>query len=187
MRFSVSLAAIAATLAVATPAIAQQAFVTATPNPIAKGVVVLPLTLTKSSDLDFGTVIASTTAAGTVAISADDGSRAVTGGVIGVPNYPGDRALFQGAGTAGQNVLLTLQAPTVLARQGGGSSIAVNSMYFDSAAASSTNTTTGYLETTRTIDGTGAFEIGVGGNFAITANQMNGVYSAPFVVTAEYQ
>src|SRR5436190_22606219 len=98
MRFTLYLAAAAATLAAATPVAAQ--VVTATPQPVAKGVVLLPLTLTKSSDLDFGTVIASTTVSGTVVISADDGSRSVTGGVVAVGSYPGGRALFQGAGTA---------------------------------------------------------------------------------------
>lgn len=191
MRFSVSLAALAATF-VAAPAIAQvvppppTATATATPNPIAKGVVVLPLTLTKSQDLDFGTVIPSSTADGTVAISADDGSRAVTNGVIGVTAFPGDRALFQGAGTAGQTVLLTLQAPATLTS--GSNSITVNSMYFDStgAGAGAVNAA-GNLETSRTIDGTGAFSIGVGGNFEILKNQPNGKYQAPFIVTAEYQ
>jgi uncharacterized protein DUF4402 len=182
MRYTKLLAAVAA-FAAATPASAQ--LVTATGNPVAKGVVVLPLTLSKTSDLDFGTVIASTTAPGSVAISADDGSRAVTGGVIGVPGYPGGRAVFQGAGTAGQSVLLTLQAPTILSS--GSNTITVTSMGFDTAAASATNTTTGYLETTRIINTSGAFSIGVGGNFFIAANQPNGVYSAPFVVTAEYQ
>ena len=187
MRFSVSLAALAATLIVATPASAATptATVKATPNPIAKGVVVLPLTLTKSSDLDFGTVVASTTTAGTVTIDANDGSRSTTGGVIGVPNYPGTRAVFQGAGTPDQKVLVTLQAPTTLVS--GSNSINVVSMVFDTGAASAPNGTTGYLETTRTINGTGAFEIGVGGTFDIAVNQPNGTYSAPFVVTAEYQ
>jgi uncharacterized protein DUF4402 len=185
MRFTVSLAALAATLVVAAPAAAATATVTATGNPIAKGVVVLPLTLSKTADLDFGTVIASTTTPGSVSISADDGSRAVTGGVIGVPNYPGNRAVFQGAGTASQNVLLTLKAPAVLSN--GSNTITVSSMVFDSAATSSNNAVTGYLETTRTINGTGAFSIGVGGTFAIAANQANGLYSAPFIVTAEYQ
>ena len=55
------------------------------------------------------------------------------------------------------------------------------------AATSTNNAVTGYLETTRVINGTGAFSIGVGGTFAIAANQPNGLYSAPFIVTAEYQ
>ncbi len=145
----------------------------------------LPLTLSKTSDLDFGTVIASTTVAGTVVINADDGSRSVTGGVVGVPGYPGSRALFQGAGTAGQAVLLTLQAPAVLTS--GPNSVTVNDMFFDTGGASAVNGVTGYLETARTINGTGAFEVGVGGDFAIAANQPNGLYTAPFIVTAEYQ
>jgi hypothetical protein len=183
MRYSVALAAVAASLVAAVPAVAQQATVTATGNPIARGVVILPLTLSKTSDLDFGTVVANPTLAGTVAINADDGSRAVTGGVVAVPSFPGGRAVFQGAGTPSQNVLLTLQAPAVLTN--GANSITVNSMTFDTAAASVV--VAGNQTTTRTINATGAFQIGVGGNFAIAANQTNGVYSAPFIVTAEYQ
>ena len=183
MRTRFYLAAAAAILAVATPAAAQQATVTASGNPIARGVVILPLTLSKTSDLDFGTVVASTTVAGTVSISADDGSRAVTGGVVMVPSFPGGRAVFQGAGTPTQNVLLTLQAPTVL--NNGGFTIPVNSMTFDTAAPSVV--VAGNQTTTRTINGTGAFQIGIGGVFGIAANQANGVYSAPFIVTAQYQ
>ena len=39
---------------------------------------------------------------------------------------------------------------------------------------------------TVTLDATGTFEIGVGGTFAIGANQANGLYTAQFQVTAEY-
>jgi hypothetical protein len=183
MRTRFYLAAAAATLAVSAPAAAQQATVTATGNPVARGVVILPLTLSKTSDLDFGTVVASQTVAGTVAINADDGARSVTGGVVMVPSYPGGRAVFQGAGTPTQNVLLTLQAPAVLTN--GSFTIAVNSMTFDTAAASVV--VAGNQTTTRTIDGTGAFQVGVGGVFAIAAGQANGLYSAPFIVTAQYQ
>jgi len=56
--------------------------------------------------------------------------------------------------------------------------LTVNSMTLDNA---------GGLLTTRTIDPTGAFAIGVGGDFAIAANQPNGLYSATYTVTAEYQ
>ena len=183
MRTRFYLAAAAATLVAAAPAAAQQATVTATGNPIARGVVILPLTLSKTSDLDFGTIVASPTLAGTVSINADDGARAVTGGVVMVPSFPGGRAVFQGAGTPTQNVLLTLQAPAVL--NNGSFTIPVNSMTFDTAAPSVL--VAGNWTTTRTVDGTGAFQIGVGGVFGIAANQANGVYSAPFIVTAQYQ
>ena len=74
MRFTVYLAAAAATLAVATPAVAQQA----SANALAKGVVVQPLTLAKNQDLDFGTVVGSAVA-GNVVINADTGGRTVAG------------------------------------------------------------------------------------------------------------
>lgn len=174
MRLNLGFAALAATFAVATPAVAATA--TATASAVAKGTVLLPLTLTQTQPLDFGTVIASPTVAGNVVISADNGSRTVGGGVVGVPAFPGQRGLFQGAGSANQVVLLTMTAPAVLTS--GSNSLAVNSMTFDTA---------GGLSTTRTIDATGAFSIGVGGDFAIGANQPNGVYSANYTVTADYQ
>ncbi len=175
MRLKISLAAIAATLVAATPAVAQQT-ATATAPATARGTVLLPLTLTQSQPLDFGTVIASPTVPGNVVIDADSGARSVGGGVVGVPNYPGARGLFQGAGSANQVVVLTLSPPAVLTS--GANSLTVNSMTFDSA---------GGLSTTRTIDATGAFAIGVGGDFAIGANQANGVYTANYTVTADYQ
>jgi hypothetical protein len=174
MRFYLGLAAAAATLVAATPALAATA--TATASATAKGTVLLPLTLTESQSLDFGTVIASPTVAGNVVINANNGSRTVGGGVVGVPAYPGQRGIFQGAGSANQIVVLKMTPPAVLTS--GTNSLTVNSMTFD---------TGGGVNTTRTIDATGAFAIGVGGDFAIGANQPNGVYSANYTVTADYQ
>jgi hypothetical protein len=174
MRFYLGLAAAAATLVAATPALAATA--TATASATAKGTVLLPLTLTESQSLDFGTVIASPTVAGNVVINANNGSRTVGGGVVGVPAYPGQRGIFQGAGSANQIVVLKMTPPAVLTS--GTNSLTVNSMTFD---------TGGGVNTTRTIDATGAFAIGVGGDFAIGANQPNGVYSASYTVTADYQ
>ena len=171
MRLTVGLAALAATLVAATPASAQLASATAQ----AKGVVLLPLTLTKTSDLDFGTVVASPSLAGTVIIDSTTGARTVSGGVTGVPSLPGGRAVFAGAGSATQQVDLTLVPPTVL--NSGSNTINVNSMTFNG----------GGTAKTVTIDNTGAFSVGVGGNFAIAANQANGVYTANFDVTANYK
>lgn len=173
MRLKICLAALAATTAFASPAFAQVATATAE----ARGLVLQPLTLTRVDHLDFGTIVASTVA-GTVSINADTGARAVTGGVTGVPTAPGNRALFAGAGTVGQTVLLTVTPPTGNVIVSGANSITVSSMALDAG---------GGLTQTRTIGATGAFEVGVGGNFAIAANQPNGLYSANFTVTANYQ
>jgi len=174
MRNIIRLAALAATFASATPAFAQA--VSASANAEARGVVLQPLTLTKEDDLDFGTVI-STAALGTVVIDADDGSRAVTGGVLAVPSYPGGRALFTGNGTAGQDVNLTLNAPGLLVSTTNPlDTVTVNSMVLDSGNS-----------LVRTIGATTIFQVGVGGDFAIAANQPNGLYTAQFDLTADYQ
>jgi len=172
MRLTLCIAALAATTVAASPALAQAASATAE----ARGVVVQPLSLAKTADLDFGTVVGSAVA-GTVDIDPDTGARATTGGVTGVPSYPGGRATFQGAGTAGQDVILTLNAPTLLISQSNPlDTITVNSMTLDSGNS-----------TTRTIGLTGIFDVGVGGNFGIAANQPAALYSANFDLTADYQ
>jgi hypothetical protein len=176
MRYTLLVAALAAT--VATPALAQQAQVN---NATAKGTVLLPLSLSETQKLDFGTVIASITvgADGNVVIDPATGARTFPqGNVVGVATYPGQRGLFQGAGTAGRTVLLTLTPATLLTS--GTNTLTVNSMSFDGCGA-------GCVSTSRTIDPSGSFTVGVGGDFQIPANQPNGVYSASYMVTADYQ
>jgi len=169
MRFNICLAAVAATFVAATPAVAQQASATAT----ARGVVLSPLTLTKVSVLDFGTVAASAVA-GTVAVDANSGFRTVGGGVTAVPSTP-SRAQFDGLGQAGQTVQLSLVPPTGNVLVSGTNSVSVTSLSFDSAG------------TTRVLGAGGNFTAYVGGDFGIAANQPNGTYTALFQVTADYQ
>ena len=176
MRFNIYLAAVAATVATATPAVAQQVTVN---NATARGTVLLPLSLSETQVLDFGTVIASTTAGadGNVVIDAATGVRTFPqGNVLGVITDKGGRGIFKGAGTAGRTVLLSMVPPTLLSN--GSTTLAVNSMTFDGCTCTSTS---------RVIDLAGSFTIGVGGDFEVAANQQNGVYSANYSVTADYQ
>jgi hypothetical protein len=173
MRFNFTLAAVAATLA-ATPAVAQQA--TTTEPAEARGVVLQSLTLTKISDLNFGTVAGSNTVPGTVNIDADNGARTATGGVSLMPSGS-SHAQFDGLGVPGQQVILTLTPPpSMVLVNGGGQTLSINSMTLDSGNA-----------TTRTIGGTGQFSVFVGGNFQIAAGQAAGLYTANFNLTADYQ
>jgi hypothetical protein len=177
MRFSVSLAAVAATLVVAAPAAAQQVG-SASAQAWAKGTVVQPVSLIWQQDLDFGTVV-STATAGDVAIDANTGGRTVGGGVVPVASFPGDRGLFQGAGAVGQTVQLTLSAPTTLVSTTNPADlIVVNSMVLD---------TCNCTVDSRVIGPSGVFMVGVGGDFAIGANQAAGLYRSHFDVTAVYQ
>lgn len=174
MRSKILLAALAATAAFASPAAAQTVD-TATAQ--ARGVVLLPLTISEVDPLNFGTVLASAVA-GTVTIDADTGARGFTGGVSGIALDLGNRGLFDGLGTENQQVEITLNPVANLT--GPGPDIAVVSMELDSCAC---------LIETRTIPvgGGGAFQVGVGGVFAIAASQPNGLYTGAYSVTAEYQ
>ncbi len=176
MRFKFCLAALAASTAFASPALAQ--VVTATATAEARGLVLQPLTLSKVDDLDFGTILASATA-GSVTINADTGARTVTGGVTPIASNPGKRALFAGAGTSGQQVNLTITPPTgnvLVSTSNTANQITISSMFFDSNNVR-----------LRTIGTTGTFQVGVGAAFAIAASQPNGFYKANFDVIADYQ
>lgn len=147
----------------------------ATPATQADGqaLILVPLTLTKLDDLDFGSVIPSPVP-GTVTINAATGARSFIGGVTGVPSDPGFRAYFAGAGTPSQQVLIALSPPVALT-SGAGDTIPVLGLTLDGAPM-------------RTVDPvTRAFFVGVGGSLQIAANQPQGVYSADFWVTAVYQ
>jgi hypothetical protein len=174
MRSKTYLAALAATIAVATPAYAQ--VVTDTETTEVRGTVLLPLTLTEQTDLDFGTVVASAVS-GTVTIDPDTGNRTVTGGVAEVPLDPGNRATYSGAGPAGGQVTLVLTPPVgMLLYNATSDPLTITSLDLDNGGS-----------TVRIIDGSGAFQVGVGGTFAIAANQQNGVYTATYDLEAQYQ
>lgn len=139
-----------------------------------KALLLIPLTLTKIDDLDFGTILSSNSS-GTVALNATSGARAFAGGVSGVPSASGHRAYFGGSGTGGQQVVVIVVPPTQLV-DGNGDTIDVLALTIDNGG-----------NPLRTIDPAArTFFVGVGGILNIAANQPDGVYSATFQVTANY-
>ena len=170
MRFGLGLAALAA-LMVAAPAAAIP--IGATPKPKAKALLLTPLTITRIQDLDFGSIVASSTS-GWVSVNATTGARSTSGGVTGLPSAAGQRARFAGAGTSGQQVFVLLVPPTVLTNIVTGETVDVLAMTLDGSPI-------------RTIDSTRAFFVGVGGIISVAANQGDGFYSAEFEIYADYQ
>lgn len=161
----------AALAAAAMPAPA--AAVTASTDATGKALILVPLTLTKIDDLDFGSVIPSPSP-GSVSINASTGARTIVGGVTGVPSAPGKRGYFAGAGSPSQQVVLALTAPPQLVNTTDNTkTITVLGLNIDGSAI-------------RTIDATRAFFFGVGGTLLIGADQAEGVYDATFTVTAVY-
>ena len=175
MRFYVTLAALAASAAVATPAFAQ-AFPNDDAPAVARGVVLQTHSLINQSDLDFGIVTTDGTNPGTVTIAPDSsGARGFTGGVMLLPSNP-TSARFDGLAAPLETVVLTLTPPVGnVLQDAAGDQITVNSMSVDAAGL------------TRTANATGGFVVYVGGDFGLTATQPAGVYSADFHLTAEYQ
>jgi|SRR6187551_3752686 hypothetical protein len=138
-----------------------------------KALILIPLSLTKIQDLDFGSIVPSA-APGTVTLNAGTGNRTFTGGVTLVPSDAGFKGYFAGAGTPNQQVLIALSPPVELANASG-DKIPVVGLTLDGPPM-------------RTVDPvTRAFFVGVGGTLSIAANQPVGTYAANFWVTAIYQ
>jgi len=152
---------------------AAAAPVPATNDADGHALVLVPLTLTKIEDLDFGSIIRSSSS-GTVTINPSTGARSVAGGVTEVTSDPGNRAYFAGAGTPNQQVILAISPPVALVSTGG-DTIPVMGLTLDGPPI-------------RTIDPvTRAFFVGVGGTIQVAADQPEGDYNADFWLTAIYQ
>ena len=130
-----------------------------------------PIVLVNSQALDFGRIVAGTTA-GTVTINATSGARTRTGGATLLGGTP-TRALFTATGTPNVNALITLGAAPVLVRSGGTETMTVSNMTLNGAR-------------TRRIPANGALVIGVGGRLNLAANQRDGVYQGSFNLTVDY-
>lgn len=145
----------------------------ATLAPPAKALLLIPLTLTKIQDLKFGSIVPSSLP-GTVTIDAATGNRTGSPEVSLLPSDVGQRGYFGGAGSSNQQVVMALTPATVLT-DGFGNNITVLSMSLDGPN----------IRTIDPVDRT--FYVGVGGVLQIDADQVEGLYSATYDLTADYQ
>ena len=153
---------------------AQAAPVAASPQSESRALILRALSFVSVDDLDFGTVVSSSVA-GTVTINASTGVRSIVGGVTGMPAAPGGKGYFAGAGSPGQQVIISMTPATQLTDALTGFTIPVVAMGLDGG-------------TTRTINATTlTFFVGVGGTILLAANQPDGDYESDFDITADYQ
>jgi Domain of unknown function (DUF4402) len=162
----------AAALGLMLPTSGTAAPLAANPPATGRALVLIPLTLTKIDDLDFGTVVPSGLS-GAVSIDATTGARMTIGGVTGVASDSGRRAYFGTAGSPNQQVIVTLTAPLALTSVAG-DTIPVLALTLDGPPVRIVDPTTRN------------FFFGVGGVILIGANQPEGIYTATFDVTATY-
>ena len=145
---------------------------TDTEQTIATATIVGPLTLTKVSDMDFGT-IAVGTSVGTVVL-APDNTRTFSGGASMVPPANGVAASFTVAGQASETFAITLPADGTVTLTGPGDPMPVSAFNHSAGATPALNAT-----------GTAAFTVGA--TLSTAASQASGAYaSANFPVTVSY-
>ncbi|MEK6636463.1 MAG: DUF4402 domain-containing protein [Pseudomonadota bacterium] len=149
---------------------------------LAKTVVVSRLSFLNTEGLEFGSLLAGTTA-GTVIVS-PTGVRTKTGGVTLVGGLV-QPARFAGRGSLNQTVLVSLTANNSTLRRVGGT----ETMTLDQLTIGSTPTAvlTTRPQSFRIGSPTGIFNFPIGGRLNVNANQVPGDYEGTFNVTLNYQ
>jgi hypothetical protein len=143
------------------------------PNRNATGTtnIILPATITKLNDLDFGALTVTT--AGTALIDSNTDIVTTTGGVLFAGASP-HAARF--AAVSPSRTVVRIQIPNkpcVLTRAGGTETMTLDTWNINGA-------------TTRTVVAHETFEFKVGGTLHVGANQVEGVYTGTFDVIINY-
>lgn len=159
--------AAAAMAALASPAFAQSSVVTST---TASTTIVAPLTVTKNTELRFGTVVKPTAANDNVVlINASTGAQSLTGaGTAAFAAGDSGAATFSVGGESGRT--FSISTPATVTMVNGGNNLVV------------TLTKTAAVGTI----GQASANFGVGGSFPITSTTASGAYTANFDVTVAY-
>ena len=165
--------AAAALAAIAAPAMAQTS---ATQSTTASATIVQPITLTKNSDLAFGTVVKPSSGTNTITINETTGTRTLTGaGDAALATSTTSRATFTVGGEGGQTFSITVPSTATMTRSGGSETLTAN---LTGTAASGT--------LSGSIGSAGSATFGVGGNFDVASTTVSGAYSGSFNVTVAY-
>jgi hypothetical protein len=135
--------------------------------------IIRPLTVTKSTDLAFGTIVKPATGTGTVSIANNSTTVSATDGAVSLTGT-GTHAIFTANGEGGQAVNVTVGSLTMA---NGASNIAVTL----SPDVSGATTLSGAL------GGAGSKTVNIGGSFTVPSALPTGAYTGTFDVTVAYQ
>ncbi|MGP1353985.1 MAG: DUF4402 domain-containing protein [Parasphingopyxis sp.] len=125
--------------------------------------------ISKTADLNFGTIVPDDTVAGTVSVAANAAGTRNCGGLTCAGGALVSSAAFDVTGANGLSVDVALSGLTQLTS-------GTNSMPISLSASSTTLAMTG-----------SAVALYVGGDLSVAANQPAGTYDGTFTVTADYQ
>lgn len=134
---------------------------------------VRPLSVVKTDDLEFGTLMAGTLP-GTATINPTNDTRSTAGGTIGSAGGATPMAAhFTAAGVVNAVALISLPGSITLTRGGGTETMTVSAISSNGP-------------TLRIFPGTSTIDVAVGGTLAVAANQVPGAYSGTFQVNVLY-
>jgi hypothetical protein len=160
----------AAALALCVPAPALGAPKTASAT--GKALILLPVSVVKLQDMDFGNLSVGTTA-GTAVLEPNADTLSTTGGVVAIGGVP-HSADFAGSAQSSAVVNIKLpNKPTTLTRVTGTETMTLDSFTLQGLSK-------------RSIAKAQSFTFRVGGTLHVAANQVEGVYVGTFTVTVQY-
>jgi hypothetical protein len=163
----------AAVSALASPAFAQAE---ATQSTTGTTRIIQPITLTKDSDLAFGSVVKPPTGSNNVIIDEATGARTTDGGGdVALAPSTTSRAAFTVGGEGGQTFSITNPGTFDMTRVGGSETLTVTLV---------ATAATGLISGTLGSAGTATF--GVGGSFPVATGTVSGNYTGSFDVTVAY-
>jgi len=142
---------------------------------------IVPMTLTETSPLHFGTINILTGTGGTVQLPSNSTTRVFSAGVAESTVAPlATNAAYDVKGTMNVTYALTLPAKiTVTETKGATAVMEISALKarFNGAGADST---------TSTLSATGTDNFTVGGTLTVTAAQIGGIYAGTFIVSVDY-
>lgn len=161
-----ALSSVAAVGLIATGAQAQSANSAST---TAKAKILKPMTVEKTTDLNFGTVIVN--GAGSVSVPADAAGVAACGTNLTCQTGTSSSGRFTVSGTKNEDFLVTM--PTTVSMTGPGTAIAV--ALVNNATANKAK-----------LSNSGSYTLNVGGSFSVPADQVGGDYTGTYTVAVSY-
>ncbi|MGE5501586.1 MAG: DUF4402 domain-containing protein [Ignavibacteriales bacterium] len=165
--------AVAAISAVSQPAMAAASTTQSTSSTVK---IVQPITLTKNSDLAFGTIVKPTSGSSTVTISTSSDTPQLTGaGNAAQAASTTSRAAFTVGGEGGQGFSISVPASVTMTRSGGSETLSV---------ALTASGASGSLDNSLGSAGSATFT--VGGAFDVSASTVSGSYTGSFDTTVAY-
>lgn len=135
------------------------------------------VSITKHSDLQFGTIVRPSVGTGRVTLSEASDDRTVTGtNAVPLPSPAPARATYTVDGEGGRIISVDVPASFAMSRVGGGGTLTVST----SKTIGATVTLSGSL------GAAGSASFGVGGSFELGSDTASGSYVGNFAVTVQY-